>query len=391
MSERQLKDLLGEIVDDVRADGHRVDAAWDDARRRRRRATTLSAAGAVAVLCIGTGVAVATRSGNGAPDPSEPTGPATSSPSGPATDEPSSRPADGTYRKAQVWWAPEPDTEASLPLVDSALPREIDLSPGLPDVRPLQSARAVFTLHAARGYGPERLVVLTDDGTTWELPVDQIEANRDEFGNTAALTPPNGGLSPDGRHVFFAQRSSIELYDFATAQWRTIDTPDWLAEGARWLDGDTIWVPNGQVLSGVGTTYDVSGQQLDPAYPRMFSDLDLAPADEAYGTQAFGANGDVAGSYFLAGPVSGGPYTNPEAVVARTDGRTSVLALSIEGRYKMCCPSVGWIADDLVAFESQGRVLAWRPGSADLYLVSETVGVPAGEVPVASWAWSALR
>jgi hypothetical protein len=272
------------------------------------------------------------------------------------------------------------------------LPTDVDLSPGLPALVPGQPALGLYTVMESEGEGIARVVVLSRDGTTAELPSGRLEANSDEDGNGAALTPANGGLSPDGRHAFFAQQSSMELYDFASGDWTTVDTPEWLAEGARWLDAATIWVPNGLLLSGVGSTYGVDGRLLDPEVPRIFSDLDLAPADEPYGVWV-DTPGAWAGSYYFAGPVGGGDYDNPEGIVARVDNETSVLAVSIlDGRFKGCCPVVGWLADDVVAFESDNRVLAWQAGTSTVYRVADLTGVdPEQEWLSTSWAWQALR
>jgi hypothetical protein len=150
-------------------------------------------------------------------------------------------------------------------------------------------------------------------------------------------------------------------------------------------------VPNGVLGSGVGTTYDTDGVLLDRAVPRIFSDLHVAAADQPYGIWVDGPDA-VAGSYFLNGPVTGGPYSNPEGLVARVGDKRAVLALSVEGRSKGCCPVVGWLADGVLGFESQGRVLAWRVGTSTLYRVAEPVGLEQGkEVATASWAWQALR
>ena len=391
MSEQRLKDLLGELVDDVpRPDGPRVDSAWDAARRRHRRSGVLVAAGAVAVLLVGTTVVVGSRTNDSAPPPDP--GTPRPTPSAPQdTDRtPESRPPDSTYKGTPVWWAPDAADESRLDQLESVLPTTVDLSPGRPTVEPGEPALGVYTIQAGDG-GPLRVVALSPDGSTAELPTEQLRANRDQDGNGAALTPPNGGLSPDGRHAFFAQQSSIELYDFGSGEWTTIDTPDWLAEGARWLDADTIWVPNGLLLSGVGTTYDADGRLLDPEEPRIFSDLDVAAADEPYGIWVYSA-GASAGSYFFAGPIGGGPYTNPEGIVARVGNERSVLALGVEGRGKGCCPVVGWLSDDVLAFQSSTRVLAWEVGTGTLHRVSELVGLdPEREWTSSSWAWQALR
>jgi hypothetical protein len=389
VSEQRLKDLLEDLVADVpRPDGQRIDMAWQAARRRSRRRGMAAMVSAAAVVIAGTAVVGGTLTDDREPSPGAPT--AGGSPSPTATSSPSVRPPDAAYDGVPVWWAPTAADEAGLTWFDSALPSSIDLSPGRPPLEPGEPALGVFTVLDVETERPSRFLVLSSDGETRELAADHIEENRDEFGNVGALTPFNGGLSPDGWHLFFAQQRSIELYDFESGSWTTIETPEWLAEGARWLDAQTIWVPD--TFGGrVGSTYGIDGRLLASGVRRVDPDITVTASDEPYGIWVDSGNA-VAGSYFLSGPVEGGPYTNPEAVVARVGDSRSVLALGIDGRSKGCCPVVGWLGGGVVALESGHRVLAWDTVTGAVYRVADSTGlVPGREGVDSSWAWQALR
>jgi hypothetical protein len=381
MSEQRLAELLGDLASDIPpVDGSQIEAAWQAAEHRRRRRGALVAVGAASAVIVGTAVALAIPAGDmdSPPGDGTPTAPNTSSTSTP-------EPPDTTYNGVPVWWAPPATQETKLPWLDAAPPRTIDLSPGQPTVEPGQSALGVFVVFQLPSAELDRFMVLTADGDTRELPADHIERNRDRDGNAAALTPSNGGVSPDGRHALIAQPSSIELYDFESGSWITIDTPNWVAEGARWLDNATIWVPD-RLTGGLGTTYGVSGDLIDRDVPRLDPDIQADPADIPYGIWVVAPDA-VAGSYFLHGPVHGGTYANPEAIVARVGAQRSVLALAVNGRGKGCCPVVGWVGDDTVAFQSGSRVLAWRVGTGQVYWVAELAGLePRTEHASQSWA-----
>jgi hypothetical protein len=209
VSTERLKDLMDELVTDVgHPDGPRIDAAWEAGRRRSRRGAVLAVAGAVAVLLVGTAVVMRTGTPDAAPSPGGGTPrPSPSAPETPEQETGRDRPA-ALYEGVPVWWAPPAEEEAGLDWFDSVLPRTVDLSAGRPEVEPGQPALGVYTVHDAQGEGPIRFVVLTPDGDTRELPAGHIEANRDSGGNAGALTPFNGGVSPDGGHLLFAQPSA---------------------------------------------------------------------------------------------------------------------------------------------------------------------------------------
>ncbi len=109
-----------------------------------------------------------------------------------------------------------------------------------------------------------RFVVLDPKGGTHDFPTHSIRANRDQDGKAAAVLPPNGGLSPDGWRVFFAQRSSI---------------------GEK------------------GSTYTPTGQLIDADIDHEVPALAVHPGDMPYGPRA-NALDVSAGGYFLQGPVA---------------------------------------------------------------------------------------
>ncbi|QLQ10532.1 MAG: hypothetical protein HZY75_09225 [Nocardioidaceae bacterium] len=190
------------------------------------------------------------------------------------------RPPDTHYAGAPVWWAPSAKQDKRLPWLDTVLPRSIDLSAGLAPFEPGERALAVFGVWDAETAEYQRFVVLTPAGETRLLAAPHIEDNRDESGNGAALFPGNGGLSPDGWHLAFAQTSSIELYDLATGNWTTIDTPDWVAEGARWLDAETLLVPG---MGSSGSTFGVDGLPVERPGTWDQQAIMLKDKDQPYG------------------------------------------------------------------------------------------------------------
>ncbi len=369
MTTERLYDLLDElVVDTTPVDA--VDAAWDGAQRirqRRRLAATGGAAAAVIALAVG----VAVLDG---PDPSGP--PVTTPSQTPTTDPSPSAPErpDTTYAGIDVSWSPTVAEEADLPWYDGASPlsRSIDLAAGAPEISGEDRALAVFAIFR-NGGALDRVAVLLPGGTTRSLDVSRLEPVRDADGNAAALLPSDGGLAPDGRHVFFAQDSSIEVYEFATDTWTIIDTPDWQAEGARWLDAETIWLPSGE-------TFGVDGRSTG------MSDVDWIFGELTEDALGYGPVKTTAGGFAqsqrLAGPVQGGELANPEAIGVTQGGQKSALAFPDLDRAKGCCPVVGWLDADTVVYESGDRLLAWRVGTHQVTRVSEV----SGGLGVGSWA-----
>lgn len=379
MSDHHLTELLHELASDAPAPrAGAADAAWRTARVRRRR-TVVATVAASAALVLGVGIVATTWPGEQAGPPLAP------SPSSPTRSaSPPERPH-ASYADVPVWWAPPAAQDAALPWLDSRLPRRIDLSPGQPAVEPGETALASFLVHDLESGRPTRWVVLTADGETRSLEADHVVPNRDPDGNGAAMN----ALSPDGRHLLVAQPSSLEVFSFETGAWRTLDTPDWVAESATWIDDERFWMTDDIDDWSSGAELDLSGKALTRGIPRPTPDLAVRPDDTAYGHWVDSGD-DVAGTYFLHGDVPGGPIANPEGIIARLGDKRSVLALAQEGRGKGCCPVVGWIGDH-VAFGTNGRVLAWRPASDDLSRVAELTGfAPGREAPSPSWAWRSL-
>ena len=269
MTTQRLHDLLEELVTGVTpVDG--VDAAWERAARTRRRRRLAAVAGTtVAALALGAVMLNRPDTSSSPPVTTPSPTPTVTRPSPPPTTEspvPSS-PPDTTYAGAGVWWSPTLADEADLPWLegDSPLPREIDLAEGAPDAAGLERAVAALSVFELESGALRRVVLLAPDGSTRSLDTSRLGPVQDEQGNAGLSPLTDGSLAPDGRHLFFVQNSSLELYEPATGSWRTIDTPDWLAEGARWLDADTVWVP--AELNGVtgGWTYGVDGRLISSA------------------------------------------------------------------------------------------------------------------------------
>jgi hypothetical protein len=383
MNDQSLEQALSDLAATAPATaGVDPDVVWQAARRRRRRTTALAAGGlavALAVTAVGVGFGIGGR--GSAPIAASP------SPAPSAGPSPSASPA-ADYAGAGVWWAPPAAAEPDLGWLASRLPRTIDLTDPAPAFEPGAAALALFTVTDADTGQPRRLLLLTATGQVRALSGGHLRAFLDEGGNAAALTPFNGGLSPDGWTLFVAQRDALEVYDLRSGAWRTLATPEWAAEGARWLDATTIWVPDAPG-AGSGTTWAPDGTALERDV--AWSPPELAPTtdDVAYGVWV-DAGEALAGSYFLAGPVTGGPVSNPEGIVARIEGRTAVLALAQADRGKMCCSVVGWLDAGTVAFDSGDRVLAWRVSTGQVFRVSHVSGVAADEIARATWAWQAL-
>lgn len=387
MTETRLRELLHDLAEDAPpAALRRVEAAWHTAHRPRPRRGLVVAA-AVGVATVATSVVVVQAPWRD--DPVRPPGVTTATPTPTGSPRPteSSGPPDSRYHGVPVWWAPAARDDATLPELETGIPPLIDLSPSQDVLRPGERALAVYQV-AGADERLLRLVVLTVDGDTRELPAGRIEPNRDEAGNSARLLH----LSPTGDFLAISQPGSLEVYDVASGDWTSIDTPDWVAEGARWIDDHTLWVPDSLEDDGSGSTYAPDGRPLESAVRPGNPSLAVSPGDTSYSGPVAGPEAALAGSYFLQGPVRGGPYTNPEGVIARSGDATSILAVGAAGRSKVCCPVVGWLDAETVGFTTNGRILAWRVGSDRVYRVAQTTGVdPRTEFVTADWAAQALR
>ncbi len=306
MTTQRLHDLLEELVTDATpVDG--VDAAWERAARTRRRRRLAAVAGTtVAALAAGRGIVEPTRHVVRPPVTTPSATPTVTTPSPPPTTEsplPSS-PPDTTYAGAGVWWSPTLADEADLPWLedDSPLPREIDLAEGAPDAAGLERAVAAFSVFELESGALRRVVLLAPDGSTRSLDTSRLGPVQDAQGNAGLSPLVDGSLAPDGRHLFFVQNSSLELYEPATGSWRTIDTPDWLAEGARWLDADTVWVPAELDGATGGWTYGVDGRLISSADVAEEETVMLGDDAQVYGPVKTGG-ASSAQSQVLAGPV----------------------------------------------------------------------------------------
>ena len=386
MNDQLLKQVLDEVAAaQLSTPGPDLDVVWQTGRRRRTRGAVLMAGGLVVALAAAAGGAQAALTALGSD-------PVTGMPSPAASPSPApSASLGGNYAGAGVWWAPPATAEGNLPWLGSRLPRTIDLAPDpVADFAPGVSALALFTVVEMDSAGePDRLLLLTTGGELRLLPAKHLRPFQDEGGNAAALTPFNGGLAPDGWSLFIAQQDSLELYNLRTGTWLTLATGEWVAEGARWLDAGTIWVPD-VMGADTGTTW-AAADGVPLAHGVGWGPPELAPGedDQPYGVWV-DADQALAGSYFLAGPVPGGQVSNPEGIVARTRGTTAVLALAQDGRGKACCAAVGWLDPGTVAFRSQQRVLAWRVATGLLHRVSDITGLAANERVDITWAWRSL-
>ena len=395
MTTQRLHDLLEELVTDATpVDG--IDAAWERAARTRRRRRLAAVAGTT-VAALALGAVILNR-----PDPSS--GPPVTTPSvtptvttspPPSTESPlPSIPPDTTYAGAGVWWSPTLADEAELPWLedDSPLPREIDLAEGAPDAAGLERALAALSVFELESGALRRIVLLAPDGSTRSVDTSRLGPVQDEQGNAGLSPLLSGSLAPGGRHLFFVQNSSLELYAPATGSWRTIDTPDWLAEGARWLDAGTVWVP-AELGGATGSTYGVDGRLISPRTVAEQETVMLGDDAQVYGPVKTGGTSS-AQTQVLGGPVEpvpAGNVSNPEAVVVKKKGDLFALTLNSAGRAplrsKGCCPVAGLLDANTVVFESSGRLLAWRVASHDVHRVTEVIGLtPGKEGYGASWA-----
>ena len=387
MTETRLTELLHDTVSDVPAPlPGAVDTAWRQGVRRRQRSRTLMSAAAVAVVAVGAVAVVRPGSVTDLLSPDRGNLAASESPSISSTQPGSSAAPDAHYQRVPVWWAPDAADEASLPWVGPN-PEEqfLDLSADRPMIEAGTRLLGGFEVFDDQGRW-KRFVGVDEAGRSWTIPTGRIAANHDEGGNVAAVLAPNGGLSPDGWTILFAQVDDLVLLDLHTLEQRIIATPRYLAEGAEWLNPDTIWLPD-ELAADSGRTVDLDGNETGRR-PRMtFTGLPIANGDQMYGSWA-GRPGEVAQAAFLAGPVEGGAYANPEGIVVSGANR-SVLALSVEGRGKTCCNVAGWLDDSWLGFTSKNRLLAWRVGSGEVAKVAEFTGLD-GAWFTSSWARDSL-
>ncbi|WP_182379716.1 hypothetical protein [Nocardioides sp. WS12] len=391
MTDQRLRDLLHEQVADLESTD-RSAAAWAGARRIRQRRITVVASAAVATVAVVAGSLVLTKGDGGEPADPAPT------PTTEQSVQSSSVEPGRDYRGAKTWWAPVDTAEGDLPELESLpYPPEISLAPDLPPHSAGVPAHAVYEL-SGDGPRPGRVVIVGHDGLTHALDVGRLDPVTDEEGNV--LSPLTAeSLAPDGRHVFFIQESSLEVYDLTTGTWATYEIVPRMGEQALWINSAEVWTP-GELGApdGVGTTYDVTGSGLDsssgvPDVPRVWD-----TSDEPWGPVRLSDRDGAAQGMFLADVASGpdGAMGGLDALAARvgsTEGKNVHLLVMPgpdSGRWKGCCPVIGWLDDETVLFQSRSnamRILAWRVGTADLRRVSRITGwEPGEEVPVGSFA-----
>lgn len=386
MSEQRLRDLLEERVGDVTMPDRSAEAWAAAARVRRRRTTGAVAAAAAVVAAVGVTTAVVRDRGD---DPARPA-PAEQTTTPPAPQRHVLRgptTAEG-YPEARIWWAASYAEEARLPRLEGApIPSRLDLAaPATTDS--LDVAVAAFgigtTIQDGAPGPTRRVLLLGPGGERAVVDAGHLQRVTDEEGNEY---DPLGEVSPDGRRVFFRQRGSLEVYELATRRWTTIETPAWLAEGARWLSEREIFVPDALATptARTGLVYSVDGgpgHRADVAWAGVGID-DRA---QAYGPVAAGQIGVVQSHYLdLSVTTPAGTRTTTEAVALRMPHGVELLAVPFEdGRWKGCCPVVGWLDGHLLFWSRGGqyggeygrghRILAWDPVRHEQLLVSEVTG-----------------
>jgi hypothetical protein len=386
MTENRLRMLL----DDLAADGpppdeRQVDTAWRTARRTR--ATQMAVAVSAVTASIVAGTVLVNQPRASQPDEPQPVKSPTSVTTPSETADAPRALDGGEYLGVPVWWMPDANQDASLPWRESALPQQINLAAGHETLQAGEAVRAVFQVMHVETGELMRFVAVTTDGEFREVPTGQIELNRDEAGNSGGTLL----LAPDGRHVAFLQPQSIELYATASTEWTTIPTADWMSEGARWLDAETLWVPQRLDANATGTTYRLDGTPISRGVDPEVRDIAITPQDSVGQRVVEGPGGSAAQYFFAAGPVPGGSPANPELIVTWIDGDRSALALSQNGRGKGCCQVAGWLDDQTLAFTTNGRLLAWEAGTGTLHRIAETTGLERGvEGAWGQWASDAL-
>lgn len=378
MTDQRLRELFDERVADV-TDVDLVDAAWQRAHAVRRRRAVVAVVAAVVAIVGTTAVVVGTNDGEPPPVTT------------PSTDGLKAV-RSGTYSHARVWWGPTTEQEAELPaLAGTALPREIDLSPEA-SMPTGSKAIAIFQLWRET---PGEVVVVGADGTSYSLDVSGLAPVPVDGQEDPPLSASS--LASDGRRAVFAQEGSVEVYDFVTGRWTSIPTEHAETSGVHWSeDGSLIIVPRpgtGPIADLYSPSGDRRGHTLDE--DDYFS---LRTAnDTGHGQVVRNVRGDGARGLGMGGPVSapdGSEHRGVEAFGAGgRDWPEDLLAFPPEsggGRWKQCCPAVGWLDADTVLLQSRhedARILGWRPRTGEVLRVSDIRGWKSGEESyVASFA-----
>lgn len=372
MTDTDLRDLFHDAAPSLDGpDPAAIDRAWRDGSRRRVGARAAVVGSIAATAAAVTGLVVLDGPGGRetpAPSVDSPTSTPTSTVTGPPVAERA-----GDYEGADVWRAPSVMEEGALPPLPEA---------GLPPVIDLDAAEVgavgepVVALFSGRG---ERAFALTASQRVVEIDTSGLDRLTDEAGN--GRNPLSSySLSADRLSAFFIQKSSLEVLDFVTGQWTSIETPDWLAEGARWVMADKIWVPNELGEDSNGTLHPVGAGETSSATVDWVHGW-TGPRDEPFGPVAAGRSG-TAQAAFTQIFVSGG-MSNPQAIMVDRAGERDVLTLDYgfgEGgtRGKGCCVALGWLDRDTVLFSSSStegqRILAWDVDTPSVHLVSDIRG-----------------
>ena len=227
----------------------------------------------------------------------------------------------------------------------------------------------------------ERAFALTASHRIVEIDTSRLDRLTDESGN--GRNPLSSySLSSDRLKAFFIQKSSLEVLDFVTGEWTSIDTPDWLAEEARWVMPAEIWVPTELGEDSNGTIHPVGPGETRTATVDWIRGR-TGPDDEPWGSPVAGRAGTAQAAFASLSLVSPTRFVGPEIIFVDQRGERSVLAFdrgpAEEGaRAKGCCVPRSWIDDDTLvfsSFSSEGqRLLAWDVGTQHVYLVSDIVG-----------------
>ncbi|WP_217996970.1 hypothetical protein, partial [Nocardioides jensenii] len=305
---------------------------------------------------------------------------------------------DGRADGWRVYWGPTDKQEASLPWLDSPLPRHVDLSAAATDLAddPIDTALAAYAVSDDQGLS--RVVLLAEDGSLRRVDVSRVQPLVDDSGNViAAFT---NMLSPKGDHLQFPQNGSVLMLTLATGEWRTIEVGEAVTEHAAWV-GDDLHLPS--TVGGAGPLYGVDGQRTGASRRGLPT---APPGDDVtpYGPARSGPTG-VAQSWSGADglPVVDDEITPSEVMVVQgfDESDSALLVFGSTGlsylggeRNKECCPVKFWLDDEWVVHESLDgtpRLIAWKVGTHGVARVSEITGLkPDQEYAVSSYAriWS---
>lgn len=381
MTESTLRDLLRErVADETGPDlSH---AAWAAGTRLRRRRQALAAGGAAAVVLtvVGGTAAVLARD----PQQVQPAPPISSTRTTapaptptPAPPGPVSRTPDARVDGVPVWWAPPADGDATLPLLESQLPADIDLA-----------SRITHTDYAVAAFGIGSSLLLTGpDGGQVVVDINFLDDVRRPDGTVGPPTHPSM-LSPTGDYVVLPQEGMVWVLSVRTGAWHEIGTGDRPTRYVTWASNDSFMLP--PAPGAAGDVLDVRGRPAGhygwPTPTPGFPTGDAAP----YGRTRVGPYGLVQAwgpGASLPGP-DGRSTSAGFIAFAPAGGSRDSEVLLLPGRTPDCCGVASWITQGVVGFEAHGsdpattHVLGWRVGTDDVRRVTTVHGT----YDVASWA-----